>query len=59
MIKVQLPQWWTETDKPVFGLTDGVTTYCCSSEPCFYVDVPEFEYQGYFGIRDLKVVDNG
>lgn len=56
MKKVILPTWWAETKKTVVGYTDGKTTYCCSAEPTWFVDVPEFEYSGYFNVSDLKVV---
>lgn len=52
---VKLPLWWTE-GKLVYGTTDAITTYCCSSEPSYYVSVPEYEYEGYFKISDLEVM---
>lgn len=55
MEKVILPAWWTEQQTEVIGYTDALTTYCCSAEPCYYVEVPEFNYEGYFKVSDLKV----
>ena len=56
MKKVELPKWWTEVDYPVYGYTDGVDTYCCCTTPSWFVEVPEFEYEGYFNKKDLKEV---
>lgn len=60
---VKMPDWWvndssacSNPSETILGLTDGVVTYCCSSEPCYYVEVPEFEYEGYFKVSDLVVI---
>jgi hypothetical protein len=60
-LKVELPLWWVKEDepnrtKPAVGYTNGVTTYACSAEACYFVEVPEFEYEGYFKISDLTVI---
>jgi hypothetical protein len=59
MIRVEMPSWWTEVPEVVYGYTNGLVTYACSSEPVYYVEVPEFEYEGYFSVRELKVVKGG
>jgi hypothetical protein len=41
------------------GYSDLVTTYCCSSKPCYYVVFPELEYEGYFGKNDIDVTKKG
>jgi len=41
------------------GYSDLVTTYCCSSQPCYYVVFPAIEYEGYFGRYDVKVIEKG
>ncbi len=41
------------------GYSDLVTTYCCSSQPCYYVVFPAIEYEGYFGRYDVKVKEKG
>lgn len=55
-MKVLMPKWWTEVEYDVIGITDGVRTFCCSATPCYYVEVPEFEYEGYFKVSDLIVM---
>lgn len=52
---VKLPAWWAESEN-VIGYTDAVTTYCASPSPCWYVEVPELDYSGYFKISDLEVI---
>ena len=37
------------------GLSDLVTTYCCSSTPCYYVVFPAIGYEGYFQESDVEV----
>lgn len=54
MMKVQLPTWFTDGVKE-YGYTDGVTTYCCSSEKSWYVEC-EDGYSGYFRETDLHMV---
>lgn len=56
MIKVKLPKWWTESDEDIFGFTNGETTYCASCTPCFYVECPTFDYEGYFEVSDLEII---
>lgn len=65
MYIVKLPTWWLDDASAcsnrsldAYGLTDGLITYCCSAEPCYYVEVPEFEYEGYFKVSDLKIIKN-
>jgi hypothetical protein len=61
LIKVKMPRWWTDQAADdtsyIVGYTDGKDTYCASAIPCWYVSVPAFEYEGYFGKEDLEVVD--
>jgi len=52
--KVIMPKWWTETEKKVIGYTDKVDTYCCELLPSWFVEVPKFNYEGYFYKEDLK-----
>ena len=57
MQKVELPQWWTGYKrKRVFGFTDAVDTYCCELTASWFVTVPHFEYEGYFHVKDLKLI---
>ncbi len=56
-MKVLMPKFWTEINEPVIGYTDGVDTYCCCLTPAWFVEVPEFEYSGYFNIKDLTVIN--
>ncbi len=67
MITVKMPDWWVNSNngsacrnpsETILGLTDGAVTYACSSEPCYFVQVPELEYEGYFKVRDLIIVAN-
>ena len=37
------------------GLSDLVTTYCCSATPCYYVVFPAMGYEGYFQESDVEV----
>lgn len=37
------------------GYSDLVTTYCCSSTPCYYVVFPAIGYEGYFQEYDVEV----
>jgi len=59
-MKVIMPKWWTESegkiDHDVIGYTDNRETYCCELTPSVFVWVPEFDYDGYFRSKDLKVV---
>ena len=55
--RVQLPLWFTEGEV-VFGFTDKVNTCCCSAEICWFVEVPEYNYSGYFKVKDLEEVNN-
>ena len=54
-VKVQMPLWWTD-GKEVYGYTDGVDTFCCCTTAAWFVEVPEFDYSGYFNVSDLRVV---
>lgn len=56
MLTVFTPSWWDDGEQHI-GLTDGMDTYCCSAVPCWWVEVPEFEYWGYFQKKDLTVVE--
>lgn len=40
------------------GLSDLVTTYCCSATPCYYVVFPAIEYEGYFQTYDVEANEN-
>ena len=51
-LKVIMPKWWTG-GAVVYGWTDAIDTYCCDTRPAWFVDVPEYEYQGYFQVSDL------
>lgn len=53
-IKVLMPKWWNK--RLVYGYTDGVPTYCCELYPSVFVDVPYFDYSGYFREKDLRVI---
>ena len=55
MINVIMPEWWTD-GKRVIGHTDGIATYCCSLTPAYFVNVPEYDYSGYFQVSDLTEV---
>ena len=57
MKKVLIPKWWAESDKDIIGYTDCEDTYCCCTTPSWFVEVPEYEYAGYFNVRDLQVVN--
>jgi hypothetical protein len=54
--KVKMPKWWTESKKDVIGYTDKIDTYCCCLTPSWFVEVPEFDYSGYFNIKDLEPI---
>lgn len=56
MIRVLTPAWWGDQGEQHVGWTDGTDTYCCSSIPCWFVEVPDFEYWGYFHKSDLTVI---
>ena len=56
MIKVKMPKWWTDVNHDVYGYTDAVDTYCCDLQAAWFVEVPEFEYSGYFQAKDLVIV---
>lgn len=58
LVKVKMPDWWAETDHDVFGYTDYKETYCCELRPSVYVWVPEYDYDGYFHMKDLEVINN-
>jgi len=51
-VKVILPSWWTN-GVTIYGWTDAVDTYCCELRPSWFVEVPEYDYSGYFFARDL------
>ncbi len=51
-IRVLTPAWWDK--KQHIGFTDGVDTYCCETQPSWFVRVPSVGYEGYFLKRDLK-----
>jgi len=57
MIKVMLPKWWDERE--LTGVTDEIDTYCCSLTPCWYVEIPDCAYEGYFAVKDLTVIEEG
>ena len=52
-----MPNWWTETTDPVVGYTDALDTYACSSKCVWYVEVPELDYEGYFNVSDLRLIN--
>lgn len=54
MIEVIMPNWWTECAEEIVGYTDGVITFCCSSTPTYFVEVPEFNWSGYINASDLN-----
>ena len=56
MKKVLMPEWWSEGEK-VYGFTDAEDTYCCELQPSWFVTVPAADYEGYFHVKDLNVVD--
>ena len=54
-IPVELPEWWFEEGEEIAeGYTDGWRTYVCSTSPAYFVIVPEYDYEGYFG--DVKLL---
>ena len=53
--KVKLPLWWSD-GKEITGYTDKVDTYCCCLCPSWFVEVIEFDYQGYFNSKDLTLI---
>lgn len=62
-LTVKLPDWWVSEESScsnpseiVLGFTDGTVEYLCSQTACYYVEVPEYEYNGYFKVKDLKVI---
>lgn len=55
MTRVLTPLWWADGEQHV-GWTDAVDAYCCSAVPCWFVEVPDCEYWGYFRKNDLTVV---
>lgn len=55
MTKVLLPKWWADGED-IIGLTDCIDEYCCCSTPAWFVEVPTFEYEGYFSKYDLTVI---
>jgi hypothetical protein len=56
VVKVYMPNWWSEPDVNVVGYTDDKGTYCCELSPSVFVWVPEYDYDGYFFKRDLEVI---
>ena len=54
VIRVFMPDWWTEVDYDVIGYTDMVETHLCSFDTAVFVWVPEFDYDGYFKSSYLK-----
>lgn len=56
MLRVLMPAWWGDQGKQHIGLTDGMDTYCCSSVPCWFVEVPDCGYSGYFRKSDLTII---
>lgn len=53
MYKVLMPLWWTD-GLEVIGFTDNVLTYACELRPSVFVEVPDYEYSGYFHQKDLQ-----
>jgi len=56
VVKVVMPDWWTESKKKIIGFTDNKETYCCEMTPSLFVWVPKFDYSGYFHVKDLRVI---
>jgi hypothetical protein len=40
--------------KRYVGYSDLITTYCCSSQPTYFIKFPAIEYSGYFSIYDVR-----
>lgn len=63
-ITVKMPDWFVKDSsacsnpsEECYGFTDGIVICVCGVGFCYYVEVPEFEYEGYFKISDLKKVN--
>ncbi len=52
---VVLPKWWNDGELAI-GYTNMIDTYCCENVPCWYVIVPDYEYEGYFKKSDLTLI---
>ena len=56
VVKVIMPNWWSDPDINVIGYTDDKPTYCCELSPSVFVWVPKYDYDGYFFKKDLQVI---
>jgi hypothetical protein len=56
VVKVIMPDWWSNPDKNIVGYTDDKETYCCELRPAVFVWVPDYDYDGYFYKKDLQVI---
>jgi len=58
VVKVYMPNWWSDPEIDVIGYSANKETYCCELSPSVFVWVPKYDYDGYFSKKDLRVVED-